>query len=322
MNPRKWLGYMLARKNEGAIELPAPITDINLKLIQTFILVATHLSFRYVADLTFRSQSAVSNQIKQLEEQVGVTLFRRTTRKVRLTPEGQQLLEGAHLAIRTIDASVREIRETIDIRRGRVMIACSPTIASARLAKILSLFEDHYPSIRVIVREQNPPDLFNSVRGGEVDFAIGPVIKDPELSFQVILKERLFAIVPRTLLPTTQKAVTVTQLATMPLLLLNRASALRELLNQAFNSVGIELQTKFEFSQAQTLISMANAGLGAAILPKCVVPSGTNAKVQVLAIREPSLARDIALITRKGYVLSPASGRLALLSQESIDRLE
>ena len=69
------------------------LSHVNLKLLQTFLMVGEYASFRIAAEKSFRSQSAVSAQIRQLEEQLGVPLFHRTTRSVRLTEEGHQLLE-------------------------------------------------------------------------------------------------------------------------------------------------------------------------------------------------------------------------------------
>src|SRR5690606_21728085 len=87
---------------ENQRTMDAPITKVNLKLLQSFMLVAEHKSFRAAADLTYRSQSAVSSQIKQLELQLGVPLFHRTTRSVRLTAAGEKLLTTTRRALREI----------------------------------------------------------------------------------------------------------------------------------------------------------------------------------------------------------------------------
>lgn len=295
-----------------------PITSLNLKLLQTFILVAEHLSFRHAAELTYRSQSAVSIQIKQLEEQLGVVLFHRTTRRVMLTREGEELLESSRTALRMIDECLRHIHETADIRRGRVTIACSPTIASSRLPRILRAFEADYPEVKMVVKEQNPVDLFSGVRNLEVDFAIGPVVNDPDFDFEVILEDGLCAVVPSGMAPAGRATITIPELAEMPLLLLNPASALRKLLDEAFERFGIELRSKYEVSQAQTLISMVSAELGATILPETVLPLNEDPDYRILRIVEPSLLRQVALITRKAHVLTPASAWLAKLTRELI----
>ena len=117
-----------------------PIMKVNLKLLQVFLLVAEHASFRSAADQARRSQSSVSTQIKQLEGQLGVALFHRTTRSVRLTAEGEQLLGCVRRALHEVEAGLRKIEEAVDMRRGHVSIACSPTVASTRLPLVLAAF--------------------------------------------------------------------------------------------------------------------------------------------------------------------------------------
>lgn len=86
-----------------------PITKINLKLLQSFVFVAEQYSFRQAAALIGHSQSAVSAQIKRLEAQLGVALFHRTTRRVQLTAEGEQLLSCARGAIAEVELGLRRI---------------------------------------------------------------------------------------------------------------------------------------------------------------------------------------------------------------------
>lgn len=299
--------------------LAQPITKINLKLLQTFILVADRNSFRHAADETHRSQSAVSTQIKQLESQLGVALFHRTTRRVQLTNEGQQLLISARRAMQEVESCLRKLNETADIKRGRISLSCSPTIAATRLPRILSAFEQDYPSIQMFVREQSSNDLFDSVRNQEVDFGVGPIIPSPDFDFETILNDDLYALVPPHLLPKAKKSITLEELSRLPILLLNPATALRALLEDSMRAKKLRLATKFEFSQAQTLISMASVGLGATILPKTVLPAATATPCHILRIIDPPLFRQVAIIKVRGQALSPAALRLTQLLRQFID---
>src|SRR3546814_6651447 len=98
--------------------LVRPIMNVNLKLLQVFLLVAEHCSFRSAAVAANRSKSAISTQIKQLEGQLGVALFHRTTRSVSLTAEGQELVDCVRRALYEVDAGLRKIAEYAELRRG------------------------------------------------------------------------------------------------------------------------------------------------------------------------------------------------------------
>lgn len=295
-----------------------PVAHVNLKLLQTFLLVAEQCSFRMAAEKSFRSPSAVSAQIRQLEAQLNVALFHRTTRYVRLTGEGEQLLECAQRALLEVESGLRKIQESADMRRGRVAMSCSPTIAETRLARVLAAFEKDYPGIEVSVRELTSTALFDSVRKREVDFGIGPVIDMVEFHFEPVLQDPLFALVPKRFITTTRRSISLETLTRMPLLVLNPTTALRGMLESAIRERCLNFTTRYEFAQAQTLISMASAGLGAAILPKVVLPPVTDDSIYALRIINPTMVRELALITLRGQSLSPASRRLAQLMKQLI----
>ena len=290
-----------------------PITTVNLKLLQTFMLVAEHSSFRQAADQAHRSASAITAQIKQLEAQVGAPLFYRTTRRVRLTAEGEQLFSSARRAVQELGSGLRKVYESVDIRRGRISFACLPTIAATRLAPILSSFERDYPEVRIFVHELHSHELCEKIRSGEVDFGVGTATQDADLHLDLLQNDDLVALVPKRLIGRPRSAITLTELAVMPVLLLNSTCSLRRLLEDAMRTRDLVLRTKYQFMQMQTLISMAEAGLGAAILPRSAVPPETAASVQVVEIVEPTITRQIAIIRMQGQTLSPAAGRLVQL---------
>lgn len=172
--------------------------NINFKLIGTFLSVAQNESFRRAAEETNRSLPAVSMQVKQLEEQLGVALFQRTTRKVTLTQEGEQLLISARKALAELEVGLSHIQHAADVQQGHLSFACVPTIASTRLPAILTAFAKKYPGISVHVRELANQDLLEAVRRREVDFAIGPVPeKKGELEFAPIFVDDYCAMLPR-----------------------------------------------------------------------------------------------------------------------------
>ncbi len=298
--------------------VPARLAHVNLKLLQTFLLVGEHSSFRIAAEKSFRSQSAVSAQIRELEKQLEVSLFHRTTRSVRLTEEGHQLLECAQKALLEVENGLRKIRESTDIRRGRVSLSCSPTIAETRLARVLAAFEKDYPGIEVSVRELTSTNLFDSIRKREVDFGIGPLIETPEFNFETILEDPLYALVPKRFITTSKETISLATLSNMPLLVLNTATALRTMLEATLRERQLTFTTRYEFAQAQTLISMADAGLGAAILPKVALPTRLNPSTYALRIVNPQLVREVSIITARGQSLSPASLRLVQLLRQLI----
>ena len=132
------------------------------------------------------------------------------------------------------------------------------------------------------------------------------------------MDDPFFALVPKRLLDTDKDTISLSALAEMPLLVLNQATAMRNMIEEMMKEKRLRFSLRYEFTQAQTLISMASTGLGAAILPGIALPSTVGASTHTLRIVNPTLSRRIALITARGQALSPASLRLVELLKQLI----
>jgi len=291
--------------------------NINFKLIGTFLSVAQNESFRKAAEETNRSLPAVSMQVKQLEEQLGVALFQRTTRKVALTQEGEQLLISARKALAELEVGLSHIQHAADVQQGHLSFACVPTIASTRLPAILTAFAKKYPGISVHVRELANQDLLEAVRRREVDFAIGPVPeKKGELEFAPIFVDDYCAMLPRGYQDNGRASISLRELSKLPLLKLSSSTAFRDHVDNALKANGLSHESNYEFMQVTTLVAMAEAGLGIALLPRVALPRRTPLKV--VRIIGPALSRTIAIVTIRGHSLSPAAARLVEMCNQLI----
>lgn len=293
--------------------------QINLKLIQTFLIVAEMKSFRRAAEQVKRSQSAVSMQIKQLEEQLGVALFYRTTRSVTLTSEGEKLIGSAKRAIGEMETSIRDLLEAADSRRGRVTIACSPTIAPRQLPPILTRFATDYPRINIILKELKSQDLYESIRRGEADFGIGPLISDGDFEFSTVVSDRVCALMSNDYLPGCKDSVSLAELARVPTIQYHVHTVLGRIIDEAARAHGVELNVRYQCIHAETIVAMAEAGLGAAIVIDSVARSTRSSKLRRLPITQPALVQHFAIVTLKGQVLSPAAELLSRLIRAHLE---
>ncbi len=290
---------------------------INFKLLGTFLAVAENASFRKAADQTHLSLPAVSMQIKQLEDQLGVALFQRTTRKVDLTQAGEQLMISARKAMAEIDAGLVQIQHAVNVQQGHLSFGCVPTVAGSRLPQILLKFSKKYPGISVRVRELAHQELLEAVRRREVDFGIGPVPeKKGELDFSPIFVDEYFALLPKAFHDGGRAGISLRELAKMPMLTLSNSTLFRNHLDSVLKANDVETELNYEFTHVSTLIAMAEAGLGIAVLPRIAIPRKTPLKA--VRITGPAISRTIAIITIRGHSLSPAAARLVDLCDQLI----
>jgi DNA-binding transcriptional LysR family regulator len=291
------------------------VSKVNLKLLATFLAVADHVSFRKAAEALHLSLPAVSMQVKQLEEQLGVALFQRTTRRVDLTREGEQLLISARKAMAELDGGLTRIQQAAHVLHGHLAFACVPTVAATRLPAILTRFAATYPAITLNVRELTATDLLEAVRRREVDFGIGPVPeRKGELDFAPIFDDAYRALLPRTYQDRGRSGISLKELARLPMLTLSDATLFRGHLDAALRAQGLAPQASYEFTSVSTLVAMAEAGLGIAVLPGVAVPKRTPLKA--VRILSPVLSRTIAVVTIRGFSLSPAAQKLVDLCRE------
>lgn len=296
-------------------------SNCNLKAIHIFVTVAEHSSFRKASEALNRSQSAVSTQIKLLEEQIGVALFHRTTRRVDLTPEGKQFFEHAKRAITALDAGLRYIEDTAKLDTGFVPFACLPSIAASVLPDILMRFQQARPAIKIQVMEAGFEEVLNVVGAHEAQFGIGPISSsEPDFDFTPIMTERIFAMVPKRFGFGGSGGFALRELAKIPVIMASMSAVLRAEINEALLQQGIEVENFIEVSQVQTMMAFAEAGLGVALVPKLMVDWRMNDVLDILPLVEPELSRTLALIRVKGNFLSPAATELSKMICGELER--
>jgi len=294
------------------------LAKINLKTLNVFIVLSETSSFRQAAVILNKSQSAVSMQVKQLEEQLGVSLFHRTTRRVELTGEGEQLLKYARRALSELEDGLQQIRGIADVKIGRISIGCVPSVAASVLPAVLLLFQQDHPGIKINLRELPSEDLLDAIRHQEIDFGIGPLVENMgDSDFMPVVREPIYALMREKYCKSGIEAISLNELAELPILMNSKSAALRGNLDRELAARGVKLKIMFEVLHVQTLVAFARVGLGVAILPHVTIPRPLEPGMRALPIIGPKLDRTIGIISLKGQSMSPATRILVnLITQQ------
>lgn len=292
---------------------------ITLKQLETFTAVADNGGFRRAAEALNLSQSAVTAHVKSLEAHLGVPLFHRTTRSVRLTAAGEELFQQASRTISSIDEMVLRFRAEATVQRGRVTIASAPSFASSLLPGLLAEYHARHPDVVVEVREAYASDILRAVRADQADFGIGPTDSaSKDLDIQPILGDTFVAIVAADHPLAGIKALKLSGLASETLLLMPRLSETRRQLEAAFIARGMTLEPTYEVLHHQTLIAMAEAGVGVGVLPGVALRGAGSTQAKAIPIIEPEIKRRIGIMKQRGHALSPAAAALVELTTERL----
>jgi DNA-binding transcriptional LysR family regulator len=282
--------------------------DLNLRQLQTFVTVARLGSFTRAAQLLHLSQPALTKQLRQLEEILGVRLLDRNTRTVGLTRIGKELAPVIDQLLREIATVVANTKGLAEKSRGVIRVAALPSICSTILPRAITQFKNLYPGVSVILKDVMAQSLIQMVKAEEVDFGIGSLNGvDPEVRFTLLLTDRIVAVFLEEFVWKRNKVIQVSDLVDLPLILMNKESSVRRVVDQAFESIGKVVSPAFEVTYMSTAAGMVKAGAGVALLPSSAFDTGELSGLRSRPIKHPALTREIGVIQKSGRSLSPAA---------------
>jgi DNA-binding transcriptional LysR family regulator len=296
--------------------------NVTLRQLRVFLAVARLQSFSRAGDEIGLTQSAVSRCVRELEGELGLKLIDRTTREVRLTDAGINLVETVSRLLSDLDEALREIREIGEQRRGRVVVAATPTISSRLMAHVVAGCGERLPYVALSLRDDVQSDVLRKVKSGEVDFGVvvGPLTGDDLIS--VPLMTDAFCVVCRDDHPFAHRdVVTWSSLSGQPLVLLGQASGSRPIIDRMMREQGVAATVVQELSQPATVFGLVEAGVGVSVLPWLSLPLPANASLVARALT-PRAERTVELVRRRDRSLSPAADAVWELVREMPARTE
>jgi DNA-binding transcriptional LysR family regulator len=268
---------------------------MDLRQLRCFEAVARHRHFTRASEEVSLSQSSVSHHIRQLEASLGVELFVRTSRTVRLTRAGESLLPRAEQIVAGFDAAESEMQQFTGLMRGRMVLGTMRALGTIRLPELLRAFCDRYPGIDVVMREATSDHMLEMLTSGELDAAFIQLPEHPPSGLVTeLLHVEEFALV---LGPDHRLAgrdeVPLAELAGEDWIVFTRGTGIDSALRAACAAAGFEPHAKFESSALQTVRALAGAGLGVAMLPRSFAEDEQGARV--VRIAPPVPLRRVAL---------------------------
>ena len=293
--------------------------DINYELYKVFYYVATSLSFSEASKQLYISQSAVSQSIKTLEKRLNQNLFIRSTKKVRLTPEGEILLRHIEPAINLIQRGENQILESNTLGGGQLRNGASDTICRYFLVPYLNKFHKAYPNVHIKVTNQTSPGCVDLLENGQVEFIVtnypNSRISNTNRIHTIKKFQDVFAA-NRTFFDLEDKEFSFEELLDYPILMLDRQSTTSEFLHHLFLQHELDLVPEIELSSNDLLLDLANIGLGIAFIPDYLLTE-ERPDMYPLKLKENLPEREIVIVTSDPMPLSPAAREFIKFFQES-----
>ena len=281
---------------------------MNIKTLQHFLSLADTLHFGRAADECHISISALSRNIRQLEEEVGTPLFRRDNRKVELTPEGQRFLPYARETRSQWRLIRDELSDSTDQLHGSISIYCSVTASYSFLYELLNRFRQVHPGIEIKLHTGDPDRAISRILDGteEITIAARPSSINQGLAFKAITKSPLLFIAP---VDSPQHLTTPPKddesWGQVPMIV-SEAGVARARVDQWFRDKGITPNIYAQVAGNEAIVSMVSLGFGVGVVPKIVLDNSPLVdRVKVLDMTPALDPYDIGLFTLKRNLKNP-----------------
>src|SRR5579863_4270265 len=294
---------------------------MELRQLRYLVALADEESFTRAAEREHIAQPALSQQIQKLEQELGLPLVERTTRRVSITDAGHLLVARARRVLTELESARQELDRVRGIQTGHVAVGAMNTMGPIDITLVIARFHELHPQVELTVRENNSDALAEMLRVDVLDLAFLSVTERVEshgLALQQILMEELVVVLPKNHPLAGHADIRMIDLEHEEFISYREGARLRELLVGAAHEAGFTPKILLESNESRRIRRLVGRGLGVAILPRShAIGVGTNDPIAVERLVDPPLARDITLAWRSGRKLPPAVAEFLNLVRET-----
>jgi DNA-binding transcriptional LysR family regulator len=281
---------------------------MELRHLRTIVAVAQHRSLTKAGEELYLTQSAISQQIRRLERELGIEVFRRTSRSVELTAEGRVILGYAQRVLSEVDGMHSELEEITGLLRGQLRIGGVYPTGPYDLFGMLAEFRAAHPGVAVHMVEDTQDGVLAALRADELDCAftaLDPDALGDEFLATLLWEEEIVVALPLGHPLCARPRVTLQELAAEDLIAYRDNSALRRRLERTMAELRLEPRNAFVCTEMAAVRGLASKGLGIAVIPRSAAEQ-PGPPIELRPIGPEPLTWPIALVWRAARRQSPA----------------
>jgi DNA-binding transcriptional LysR family regulator len=276
--------------------------------LETFLEVARHASFSRAAEKRFRTQPAISSQIRSLEEEVGAKLFDRSGGKVSLTGAGKHFQKYVEETLDARKAMLVSIAEMERVPRGEIIVGANEGTCLHILPEVFADFKKQYPDVSVNIKRSDYAGILESVIDNSVDFGVVSLpVTDNRLTVVLIHRDELVIIVPPSHPLGKMRSTNIGEAAKFPLVV-PKVGHTRDALEELFHERRLKPNYTMELDSSELLKRFVAAGVGVGFIARSNIVEDVRARsLAAITIADAQVRRDLALVFRKDKALSRAA---------------
>ena len=270
--------------------------DALVPLLRQFVAAAREEHMTRAAELLGIPQPTLSRSIARLESELGVPLFTRPGRSVRLTRHGRYLLESSERALLALSASLERLTGEADLARGRVALGFLHTFGGEIVPRLMRDFRASHPAVRFALVQDGSQRLLARLRDGEIDLCLtAPLPAGPDVHARGLAEQRIDLFVPAGHRLAEQRGgVPLAAAAAEDFIVMEHGYGLRAITDAMCHEAGFEPRITFEGEEADTARGLVGAGLGVSLLP-ATASSLADPSVVPVRITAPRAARTVGI---------------------------
>jgi DNA-binding transcriptional LysR family regulator len=289
------------------------MVNASLRQLRAFTLVAREKSFTRAADRLHVSPSALTIAIKELETEVGLRLFDRTTRTVALTQQAVAFLPVAERLLDEIGRALEDLRSVAERKKGLVIVAASASAIASIIAPAIGVLTRDHPEIAVRVFEDTTESIAERVLNGEVDYGITTLVHPIEgIAEQLLLRDRVGVIMSsRHRLAKEEGPLAVADVGSNPVIALMKGAGIRDLVAQQPMLAKLLSRPTVEVSNASILFDFVARNVGIAFASALALRIAPQRNIAYRPLESPVIMREVYFLRARNRMLSPAATALA-----------
>ncbi len=277
---------------------------MNLTQLRSLVAIDDAGGFSTAADNLFVTPSAISHQMRDLETELGVELFDRSSRPPRLNAHGHAVVERGRELLERFDL-LKELASSPGEIGGRLMLGCVSGVSSDMIPRTLANLRASHPAVQISIEEGLSETLADRVRKRDLDAAIITELHetDPELQSLVITEEAMMVVAP----PDCRLRDWRDILEAYPFIRLNRNAGMGKLIDRSLRASGLKVDEAMELDSSETVVGMVHAGIGAGVIPRGRLRRIPAEQVVAVTFGEPPIRRRVVLTERRNNPRSDLS---------------
>lgn len=294
---------------------------MELRQLKYFVKSAEYLNFSVAAKHLYITQSTLSQQIKQLEFELGFELFLRNSRHISLTEAGEEFLPFARKTIQDAEDGVQRLHDLQHVKAGRLRVGVTYSLSTVLTEGLLE-FMKVFPDIKLEVCYKTVNELLALLKERELDFILSykPLLDAPDVDSMPLFENALALVVSKEHALAAKKRITLQELADVPLVLPSHDLQARMMLERLLEGKGVELSSKLELNETNILLRMVSTGSYATVLSTSAVFG--SSRFRAIPIDDPANVMEASLLRLKGAYQKAAAREFVkiLLDTEAVRR--